>query len=137
MAKRGVVMSHEVLMMKVSRTLLLCAAIALPGLASANSGVSPQAAGTVEAILDFCAKVDPKDSASFAALGKKLTGLSDDDLAAVRGKPAYQNASDMLANSAPKDSARTCAASVGPVAEIRAIKPSKHARPRVDSSKRN
>jgi hypothetical protein len=117
-------MSHEVLMMKASRILLLCAAIALPALASANSEISPQAVGIVQAILDFCAKVDPKDSDSFEALGKKLTGLSGHDLATLRGNPAYQDAlagiSDALAQSAPKDAARTCAAGVGPVAEIRA-----------------
>ena len=128
-------------MMKVSRILLLCAAIASPALASANSEIAPQAVGIVQAILDFCAKVDPKDSDSFEALGKKLTGLSGHDLATLRGNPAYQDAfagiSDALAQSAPKDAARTCAASAGPVADIRAIKPSKHARPLDDSSKRH
>jgi hypothetical protein len=126
MAKRGVVMLDEVLIMKVSRTLLLCAAIALPGLASANSEISPQAVGIVQAVLDFCAKVDPKDAASFQAQGRKLTGgLSEHDLASLRGTPEYQDAfagiSDALGKSAPKDAARTCAAGVGPVAEIRAI----------------
>ena len=46
-------MLHEVLMMKVSCTLVLCAAIALPGLAFATSSLPPESAGTLEAILDF------------------------------------------------------------------------------------
>jgi hypothetical protein len=128
-------MLHEVLMMKASRVLLLCAAIALPGLASATSEISPQGVGIVQAILDFCANVDPKDSDSFEALGKRVTGLSEHDLATVRGNPAYQDARDMLAKSAPKDAARTCAASVGPVAEVRAIHKDsdKRERPAVNS----
>ncbi len=108
-------------MMKVSRTLALCAASALSSFALASSSIPPQSAGTLQAILDFCAKVDPKDSDSFQALGKKLTGLSEHELATVRGDPVYQDARDTLAKSAPKDAARTCAASVGPVADVRAI----------------
>ena len=128
-------------MMKASRIVLLCTAIVLPGLASASSAISPQSLGIVQAILDFCAKVDPKDSDSFEALGKKLTGLSGHDLATLRGNPAYQDEfagiSDALAQSAPKDAARTCAAGAGPVAEIRAIHKDseKRERPRVQSKR--
>jgi hypothetical protein len=52
--------------MKGFRILLLCGAAALPQLAmAANPG--PQALGMVNAILTFCAEVDPRNAQSFQA----------------------------------------------------------------------
>jgi hypothetical protein len=52
--------------MKAFRIVLLCGAAALPQLAMA-ANPSPQALGMVNAILTFCAEVDPANAQSFQA----------------------------------------------------------------------
>jgi hypothetical protein len=115
-------MSREVSLMKASRILLLCAAVALPRLVlAANSPPSSppgaQWLGTVEGILDFCVKVDPKDASAFRVLKKNTSaGLSEHDLAGVRGTREYKDSlhmiSDELAKVSPQSAAQTCAAGV-------------------------
>jgi hypothetical protein len=115
-------MSREVSLMKASRILLLCAAVALPRLVlAANSPPSSppgaQWLGTVEGILDFCVKVDPKDASAFQVLKKNTRGgLSERDLAGVRGTREYKDAlrtiSDDLAKVSPQGAAQSCAAGV-------------------------
>jgi hypothetical protein len=58
-------------MMKAFCIVLLCGAAALPQLAMAENP-SPQALGMVNAILTFCAEVDPRNAQSFQAEWKSL-----------------------------------------------------------------
>jgi hypothetical protein len=78
--------------MKGFRILLLSGAAALPQLAMAGN-TSPQALGMVNAILTFCAEVDPRNAQSFQAEWKSLGGGS------TLGHPAggdSQKAFDMI-----------------------------------------
>jgi hypothetical protein len=119
-------------MMKASRILLLCSAVALPQLALANSQVDAQWLGTVEGILDFCVKVDPKDAASFQALRKSADGgTSEHDLTGLRGTPEYKNGLDTINNAlaqvSPQSGAQICAAGVAP--KRRVLRSPKQRRP--------
>jgi hypothetical protein len=78
--------------MKGFRILLLCGAAALPQLAMAENP-SPQALGMVNAILTFCAEVDPRNAQSFQAQWKTFGS------ATTLGHPAggdSQKAFDMI-----------------------------------------
>jgi hypothetical protein len=75
-------------MMKASRILCLCVAAALPQLVWAGNTTDPQGLGIVNALLDYCARIDAKDTGSFHALKVSLThGVPDD----VEHMAAYQN----------------------------------------------
>jgi hypothetical protein len=92
--------------MNIKRVLFLCSVAALPQLAMAGTS-SPQALGTVHAILDFCTEVDPRDAASFAAMWRNVsTGQSV-------GGSAYQQSYTLVSNelgqTSRQTSAQTCA----------------------------
>ncbi len=97
--------------MKASRILFLCSAVALPHLAMADQ-TSPQALGTVHAILDYCTQVDPHDAASFQGQWKNLSGGVK--LASLEGNSDYKQAYDLISGELGKISkesgAGTCAA---------------------------
>jgi hypothetical protein len=93
------------------------AAAMLPQFAFATSTISGPALGTVDAIYDFCIKVDPDDAANFRAQEASLVnGISPKTVSGVHGgsdfKKAYDFITDLL-NKMPKhDLAKTCAAGV-------------------------
>ena len=61
--------------MNLKPVLFLCAAAALPGLASADfSATPPPSLGIVHAVLDVCAKVDPEDNSKFVAEWTSIVG---------------------------------------------------------------
>jgi hypothetical protein len=101
-------------MKKVYRILFLCGVVALPQLAMADQP-SPQALGMVQAILNFCAEVDPHDAASFQAQWKVLSGgVPAQQLASIEDGSAYKQAYDLISGELGKTSkasaAGTCAA---------------------------
>jgi hypothetical protein len=83
--------------MKAIRIVLLCSAVALPQLAMAALP-SPQALGTVNAILTFCEAVDPRDVATFqqewasVQVGSTAKQVSD----AQGGSGGYKQAFDLV-----------------------------------------
>lgn len=63
--------------MKANRILLLCSALALPQLALAGlADTNPQGLGDVQAVLKFCAEVNPRDAAAFQELWASIVGDS-------------------------------------------------------------
>jgi hypothetical protein len=82
--------------MKANRILLLCSAVALPQLALAEMP-SPQALGTVNAILTFCTAVDPHDAKSFQQEWTSvLSGTTGAQLSKAEGGSAYKQAYDTI-----------------------------------------
>jgi len=101
-------------MIKTSRILFLCSAVALPQLAMADQP-TPQALGMEKAILNFCAEVDPRHTASFQTQWKVLSGgVPAQQLASIEGGSAYKQAYDLITGELGKTSkehaAATCAA---------------------------
>src|SRR5258708_30683700 len=100
--------------MKAISILLLCSAVALPQLALAELP-SPQALGTVNAILTFCTAVDPHDAKWFQQEWKSVLGATTDkQLGVTEGGTAYKKAFDTISGELKKLSgpgvATTCAA---------------------------
>ena len=108
--------------MRASRILCVLAAVVLPQLAAAEDhgqqgqiSISPQALGIVEAVLNYCSEVDPRDAATFQAERKNLLGGASGDAAEdLRGSSAYRESyhliSDALKGLAKGQAAQTCAA---------------------------
>ena len=106
--------------MKASRIFCVCAAVVLPQLAAAEDhrghvNISPQALGIVDAVLHFCAEVDPRDAASFQAQRNSLVqGSSEDSIEGLRGSSAYRESYDMIRDALKSvgkgEAAQTCAA---------------------------
>jgi hypothetical protein len=97
--------------MKASRFVCLCAAVALPHLALAANSTAPQGLGIVDAILDWCGKVDPKDSAAFSSL---KVNVAHGEQASLEVSDAYKNAyaltSQALTQVSKDDGGKACAA---------------------------
>jgi hypothetical protein len=101
--------------MKIHRILCLCAVIWLPQLALAEVSFSSQALGMVQATLEFCARVDPRDAATFHAQeGNLVRGVSSPELAGAQGTSDYKQAYDLISTALRRlerdDAAETCAA---------------------------
>jgi hypothetical protein len=63
--------------MKANRILLLCSALALPQLAMADlADTNPQGLGDIQALLKFCAQVDPRNAAAFQQQWASIVGNS-------------------------------------------------------------
>ncbi len=110
--------------MKVSRILCLCAAVALPQFAAAESAADAQGMAIVQAVLSFCAKVDPKNAASFQAQERNVVpGGSEKQLESVRESGAYKQAfksiTDVLEELPRSAAAQTCAAGATSTVAIR------------------
>jgi hypothetical protein len=104
------------------RILVLCACgcLAAPALSFAEEPApDPRALGTAEAIVSFCAKIDPAAAAKYQQQVKLVVkNASDEVLAKVRQSSAYQQAHDMVGESVGKldeqDAKRACSASLAP-----------------------
>jgi hydroxypyruvate isomerase len=103
--------------MKIHRILCLSAVIWLPQLAQAELLFTNQALGMVQATLDFCARVDARDAATFHAQETNLVrDVSNQELAGARSNSEYKQAYDLISTALNKvergDAAETCAAGV-------------------------
>ncbi len=106
--------------MKASRILCVCAAVVLPQLAAAEDhrgqvNISAQALGIVDAVLNYCTQVDPRDTALFQAQRKSvLNGSSEDAVEGLRGSRAYRGSYDLIEDAlkgvSRSEAAQTCAA---------------------------
>lgn len=97
--------------MKALRILMSCVAIASPQLVLADSAIPAQSRDIVQAVLDFCARVDPRDADSFEAFGRGLMGHrsehDDDDRQHQRWLDPIR---DALAAVPKRDAIQVCAA---------------------------
>ena len=104
------------------RILVLCACgcLAAPALSYAEDPApDPRALGTAEAIVSYCAKVDPSAAAKYQQQVKLVVkNASEEVLAKVRQSSAYQQARDKVNESVGKldesDAKRACSASLSP-----------------------
>lgn len=104
------------------RILALCACgcLAAPGLSLAeDTAPDPRSLGTAEAIVSYCAKIDPAAAAKYQQHIKRLVGnASEEVLAKVRQSREYQKARDTVDQSVGKldegEAKRTCSASLPP-----------------------
>jgi hypothetical protein len=95
---------------KAFRILLLCGAAALPQLAMAENP-DPQALGMVNAILTFCAEVDPRDAQSFQAEWNSLgSGTTLGHPAGADSQKAFDMITAQLRLVARPTVAQNCAA---------------------------
>jgi len=77
--------------MSFYRTLCLAAALVLPQLAPAASSVSPSALGHIEALVNYCIRVDAKGAEQYKQLGKVLVqDVSAKELADARRSKEYK-----------------------------------------------
>ena len=104
--------------MKRNRFLSLCAAAMLSQFALAGEpSVSAPALGTIEATLDFCARVNPKAAEQYWQQAKALLqGVSDKTAAEIRKsdeyRQAYDSTAEMIAKVPEQDALRTCVESL-------------------------
>jgi hypothetical protein len=80
---------------KIFPVVCFSAALAIPQLAAAAESKAPDAAalGQFESILDSCSQANPKSAPDYKKQREKLVhGVSDEDLAKVRGADEYKNA---------------------------------------------
>ena len=105
------------------RILALCACgcLAAPALSFAEDAAAPdpRALGTAEAIVSYCAKIDPAAAAKYQQHIKLLVrDVSQEVLAKVRQSSEYQQAHDTVGESLGKlderDAKRACSASLSP-----------------------
>jgi hypothetical protein len=104
------------------RILVLCACgcLAAPALSLAEDPApDPRALGTAEAIVSYCAKIDPSAAAKYQQHVKLLVkNATEEVLAKVRQSSEYQQARDAVNDSVGKlderDAKRTCSASLSP-----------------------
>jgi hypothetical protein len=81
--------------MKFRHLLLLCSAAALPQLAAADLAVTnPAGLGQMHALLDFCSKSDPQNSASFQGEWQSIVGSQASLLAGLEQNSAYKQQYD-------------------------------------------
>ena len=97
----------------------ICATIVLTCqfAAAAASASTLEQIGAAQAVITFCAKVDPKDSKELEKAAKTLLpDMTDARVAAGRDKPefqkAYQSIESVLKGIVPADAERLCAAAV-------------------------
>jgi hypothetical protein len=101
--------------MRFRHTALLCAAALIPALASAGPASNAAEFGAVEAVVDFCSRVDPSLEKQFQRQAKlTLPKMTDDGLEDVRHtsqyRQAYQLVESVLKQLSLTDAARDCAA---------------------------
>lgn len=109
--------------MKFFRILGIGVAATLPQFAFATSTISGPALGTVDAIYDFCVRVDPEHAANFRAQEASLVnGIATGTVSSVEGssdyKLAYESFTALLAKIPTHDVAKTCAAGVTKQKEV-------------------
>jgi hypothetical protein len=80
-----------------------------------QSSISAPALGSVDALLNFCLQVDPRDAASFRAQRSLIEhGSSEDTIEHLRGSSAYRQSYDLVSDAlkgvAKSDAAQACAA---------------------------
>jgi hypothetical protein len=115
------------LTMRFQMTVSLCAAALMPYYVAAapRQPLPAQTAykatnhaadlGAVQAVVDFCSKIDPKDGKRFEQQGNKvLPPMSEDRIEAARKtgdyKQAYATIQSVLKGLASADASRDCAA---------------------------
>jgi hypothetical protein len=97
-------------MMKASRILCLCAAAALPQLVWAGNTTDPQGLGIVNALLDYCAKIDARDSDSFRTLKVSLRhGVPDNVEHMAAYLKGYAATVDLLKGVSKSNATEGCA----------------------------
>jgi hypothetical protein len=102
----------------VQVALLACCAAAAPTLARADAKApDARALGIAEAVLSYCAKVDPSSAAKVRERIKLLTaGASQGALSKVRNSDEYRRAHDsedsFLGKVDPKNARRVCSGTV-------------------------
>ena len=100
--------------------LYACGCLAAPALSFAEDPApDPRALGTAEAIVSYCAKIDPAAAAKYQQHVKLVVkNASEEVLAKVRQSSAYQQARDAVDQSVGKldeqDAKRACSASLSP-----------------------
>jgi hypothetical protein len=104
--------------MNVRRVMCWCVVAALPQLALA--GTSPEDRGALQAVHDFCAKIDPSHAKNYEKQADALFyGLTAKQLSAIRSstlyKTGYQSLTSVLPE-LPNDAAtiQACNAILGP-----------------------
>ena len=102
------------------RILALCGCLAAPALSFAEDPApDPRALGTAEAIVSYCAKIDPSAAAKYQQHVKLIVkNASEEVLARVRQSSEYQQARDTVDESVGKlderEAKRACSASLSP-----------------------
>jgi len=102
------------------RILALCGCLAAPALSFAEDPApDPRALGTAEAIVSYCAKIDPSAAAKYQQHVKLIVkNASEEVLAKVRQSSEYQQARDTVDESVGKlderEAKRACSASLSP-----------------------
>jgi len=102
------------------RILVLCGCLAAPALSFAEDPApDPRALGTAEAIVSYCAKIDPSAAAKYQQHVKLIVkNASEEVLAKVRQSSEYQQARDTVDESVGKlderEAKRACSASLSP-----------------------
>jgi len=102
------------------RILALCGCLAAPALSFAEDPApDPRALGTAEAIVSYCAKIDPSAAAKYQQHVKLIAkNASEEVLAKVRQSSEYQQARDTVDESVGKlderEAKRACSASLSP-----------------------
>jgi len=100
--------------------LYACGCLAAPALSFAEDPApDPRALGTAEAIVSYCAKIDPAAAAKYQQHVKLVVkNASEEVLAKVRQSSEYQQAHDTVGESLGKlderDAKRACSASLSP-----------------------
>jgi hypothetical protein len=123
--------------MKVSHVLYVLAAVALPPLAQADAPLSPRALGALQGVVDFCSRVDPKDSKQLGQqAGLLMRGLSANTIAADKNtaeyKQAYQTLSTVLKEWPADEAVANCRSVAAVEKEDRPLRPRPQPRPKVD-----
>ena len=103
--------------MKIRPVVLLCVAALIPQLALSETPPSSQQRGAVQAVVDFCSRVDPKDEKRFEDQAKVLLrNLKEDHSEVAQRSAEYQQAYrtiESVLNEFPlPDAVRACAASI-------------------------
>jgi hypothetical protein len=99
---------------------LICAAALVPLFAHADEAtVEGRVIGAAEAVIDYCAKIDPKAADQYRQQFKlMIKGASDAALAKIRDSEDYKQAraaaEDSLSKLDEKDAKQTCSQSAAP-----------------------
>jgi|GEM_PF-5878430 len=98
--------------MKASRLVVLFPVLAMASGARAGIPMSAHALGSVQATLEFCARVDPAQANTYAAFSNRMVeGASADDLNVARRSPEYRDAFETMREQLSKVEAREAAPS--------------------------
>jgi hypothetical protein len=101
--------------MRIRHTIFWCAVALTPSLVFAGVPQDAQQLGAVQAVVDFCSRVDPRHDKQFEQQARRaLPNIRDDDLDRARHNPAYQQTYQIVASVLKglslQDAARDCAA---------------------------